>query len=212
MADITRLRMSTRELIFSIRNQVELPTLGDVKMREISSSDAYVAVSYLYRDSMIRLVHLHASESHFISVEEDGAESQVIVTNTINDMLSNLLSLNGNETPMYNEALEIPANIFVGLIASTTVPKAVEFLSSYTSLSSQFAEGLVSDVFEAEAQEHYTAYSNKESEISFVKFLKGKSYLWRVTPSSSEGCLIIKPINTDVYCESVKRFLEEMTK
>lgn len=211
MADIARVRIPTRELVFSIRNEVELPALGEVRMREITTSDTYIAVSYYDRNEMTRLVHLYASDKHIVALEEDGTESQVLIADSVDDILGSLLSLLG-DTNIHNESLNVPANILVGLMASATEREATDFLKTHTNTTEVFSIELFEDIYNAVGQEHYVAYSNKNSQLSFVKFIKGSKGLWRVSSSSTKGNLFIKPIPTAVYRESVAFFLKEMVK
>lgn len=211
MVDVARVKIPTRELVFSIQNEVELPALYGIKIREITRSGVYIAASYYDKSDMTRLVHIYANERYIIAVEEEETESQVLISESIEALLDSLLSLTG-ETAIKKESLDIPANMLVGLMTSATDDSALKFFAEYSNVSSSFSREFVEDTYGAIGQEHYVAYSNKNEQVSFLKFIKGLNGIWRVSPSVKKGNVLIKPVQSSIYRDSVLYFLKEMIK
>lgn len=210
MAEMARFRMPTKKLFFSIRNQVQIPVPGGVKMYDILESDAYAAISYFHAQGRARLMHLYASGQHVTSIEEENGDSQVAIFDSLEVMYPDFLSLHCNEATESMETLEIPANLLVGLLSSLPASQAIGFLCSNANVSYNFAKDFVADAYHAIAQEHYYAFDKRRSGFSFIRFLKGTGRLWRIIPAADGKELRVKQISNGVYQQSVRKFLYAM--
>jgi hypothetical protein len=210
MTEFKEFKLPSRELLFSLRNQIPIGPFTPDVTNVILSAKTYVLVVNYDDWEVTRKTHIYMDKDNkYVSIEEFQGVSTVSKFSTIQEMIENLLMLKG-KNGISQESFDIQSNLLIGMLTSLTAEQSKKILESYTKLSQIFISNFINGIYNPTLQEHFTAYSRDTSAISFLRFIGESNCIWRVKPSETMNNLRIKAIGQTAYRNSVIHFFKEM--
>lgn len=199
--------ISTVELLFNSQHQVKYE-LGGSNLGALSSADTYILITNIDAQHIISINHLFMLDSNIISINTLKGTAKVVVTSNVDEIIHKFMTIHV-DSEMYDDALDIPVTLFIGLLSTYTNDQAVQFLITYTGISQQFAYHLIQDMQNYVCGERFDVIDKKHQRQSFLSFLQGAQHIWSITYSSTEGNIIIRSVDLSTYRESVLTLLKE---